>query len=341
MLSLFSTKNLFSALKILVPLGLAMFLFWYLYKDGFSDTLQRMKEVKYQWVVLSMAFGIISHILRAYRWKLLMEPTGHYPNLPRSTMALFIGYLVNQGVPRLGEITRCLVLKRTDQIPVTSSLGTVVSERVLDVLSLLIITGITFLIEFEKLNEFFSRLFAEKFSGVFLKMEQNIIYIIIFSFLLLVLWYFVKSKIKKSSWWIKFRTFTKQMWLGFTSITKLKNPRAFWLATVGIWAMYYMMSLVVFYSMEPTAHLGWRAGLALLVMGGIAMSAPIQGGIGVYHLLVAGLLIYYGVAKEDGLSFAFLLHTSQMILIMLAGLVSSIVFLYLRKRPVIEGDSPP
>lgn len=341
MRTLFSIKNLFNTLKVLVSLGLALFLFWYLYKDGFSDTLQRLKEVKYQWVVLSMGFGIISHFLRAYRWKLLLEPTGHYPSLPRTLIALLVGYLVNLAVPRLGEVTRCLVLKKTNQIPVTSSLGTVVSERVLDVLSLLIITGITFLIEFEKLNELFSGLFADKLSGVYSNMEQNIWYLIVFVILIIGLWYFIKNKIKKSSWWQKLKTFLKQLWLGFISITRLKKPGAFWLSTIGIWLMYYLMSFVVFYSMEPTAHLGWRAGLALLVMGGLAYSAPVQGGIGAYHLLVSGLLVYYGVTREEGLSFAFLLHSSQMVLIILAGLASSIIVLILGKKPLVSDDSPP
>jgi hypothetical protein len=98
------------------------------------------------------------------------------------------------------------------------------------------------------------------------------------------------------------------------------------------------MSYVVFYSMGPTAHLGWRAGLALLVMGGLAMSAPVQGGIGAYHLLVAGLLIYYGVSKEDGLSFAFLLHSSQMVLIIIAGVIAGIITLTFGKKPVVQGD---
>ena len=121
------------------------------------------------------------------------------------------------------------------------------------------------------------------------------------------------------------------MWLGFISITRLKNPAAFWAATLGIWVLYYFMSYVVFFSMDATMHLGWKAGMALLVMGGLAMSAPVQGGIGAYHLLVSGLLIYYGVSKQEGLSFAFLLHSSQIALILLAGVVSG-VFLLLGKK---------
>lgn len=336
--AIFSTKKIYAAAKILIPFGLAVFLFWYLYKDGFSDTLLRMKEVKYEWVFLSICFGVISHILRAYRWKLLLEATGHNPTLSRSLAALFIGYLVNLAVPRLGEVSRCLVLKRTDRIPVTSSLGTVVSERVLDVLSLLIIIGLTLLIEFDKLHDFFNDLFQSKLSGVFAGIQQNMWYMVIVGAILIAAWLFARKQIVKSSRWQKIRTLGKQMLIGLMSVTKLENKTGFWVSTAAIWFMYFLMSLVVFYSMEPTEHLGWQAGMALLVMGGIAMSAPVQGGIGAYHLLVSGLLLYYGVGKEEGLSFAFLLHSSQIVLIILAGLGSGLFILLLGRKSTVPTD---
>lgn len=332
MLSLISNKKILSILKVLVTFGLALLLFWYLYDGNFSDTFQRLKHVNYFWVVLSMLIGVFSHLVRAYRWKLLMEPTGNNPTTGRSLIALFVGYLANLAVPRLGEISRCLVLKRTDQVPVTSSLGTVVSERVLDVFSLLIIIGVTVLIEFDKLNEFFSNIFANKLSGIYSMVQHGFILALVGLMVLLTVWVIIRKKVIKSPWWIKMRSLAQETWLGFISITHLKNPGRFWLATAGIWVLYYFMSYVVFFSMEPTAHLDWRAGLSLLVMGGLAMSAPVQGGIGAYHLLVSGLLIYYGVSKPEGLSFAFLLHSSQMVLIILAGLVASMLVLILGKR---------
>ena len=246
-----------------------------------------------------------------------------------------MGYLENLAVTRIGEDSRCLVLKRTDRIPVTSSLGTVVSERVLDVLSLLTIIGLTLLIEFDKLNEFFSDLFQSKLSGVFAGIQQNKWYLVIGGAILMVAWLFARKGILKSSRWQKVRTLGKQMMVGFMSVTKLENKTGFWVSTVGIWFIYFLMSLVVFYSMEPTEHLGWQAGMALLVMGGIAMSAPVQGGIGAYHLLVSGLLIYYGVSKEEGLSFAFLLHSSQIVLIILTGLGSGLFILLLGRKSMV------
>ena len=246
----------------------------------------------------------------------------------KSFGALLIGYLVNLAIPRLGEVSRCLVLKRTDQIPVTTSLGTVVSERVLDVFSLLLIIGFTVLIEFEKLNSFFYNVFADKLSGLFSGILGNWLIILLGVVVLIVLWVLVQRKIRSSGWWVKVKTLGRETWLGFISITKLKNPASFWIATIGIWVLYYFMSYVIFFSMDATMHLGWKAGMALLVMGGLAMSAPVQGGIGAYHLLVSGLLIYYGVSKQNGLSFAFLLHSSQIALVILAGSVAAaLIFL--------------
>jgi len=326
-------KSVLSAVKILVPFGLALFLFWYLYKDGFSDILERLKQVDYRWVAASIVLSTASHLLRAYRWKLLLEPTSNYASLIKCFSALIIGYLVNLAVPRLGEVSRCLVLKRTDQIPVTSSLGTVVSERVLDLFSLLTITGFTFFIEFDKLNEFFSTLFKEKLQGLFAKAHFIVIAIIASLLLLALFWFVFRKRFLESTWWLKIRSLLHQTWLGFISITRLNKPGPFWISTLGIWVLYFLTSYIVFFAMEPTSHLDWKAGMALLVMGGLAMSAPVQGGIGAFHLLVAGLLIYYGVGKEDGLSFAFLLHSSQMILILALGTISGIFVLLHNRKP--------
>ena len=334
-----NSKKLFAVLKVLLSLGLALLLFWYLYKDGFSDTLERMKQVNYSWVVLSLVIGIAAHLVRAFRWKLLLQPTGNDPSVGRSLMALLIGYMVNLVVPRLGEISRCLVLKRTNNIPVTSSLGTVVSERVLDVLCLLVITGITLIIEFEQLNEFFSSFFMDKLSGLYTTLRKFIWLLLAIPLLLAIVWFVLHNRLKKSSWWIKLRTLLRQTWLGFISITQLKNPWAFWLSTLIIWVLYYFMSYVVIFAMEPTAHLGWRAGLALLVMGGLGMSAPVQGGIGAFHLLVAGLLIYYQVSKADGLSFAFLLHSTQLVLVLVAGIISALAIFYIERKTLDPSQS--
>ncbi len=326
------SSSISTMVKVGVSLGLALLLFWYLYKDGFADTLYRLRFVNYSWVVLSLFIGILAHLVRAYRWKLLLETTGNHPTLLRSMMALLIGYLVNLAIPRLGELSRCLILKRTDNIPVTSSLGTVVSERIVDVVSLLMITGITLAIEFEKLNEFFKSVFAEKLSGLFSNIQYLVLSVVILVSVLILLWGLFRRKVVNSSWWGKLKSLAYQTWQGIISITRLSNPWKFWLATVSIWVLYYFMSYVVIFAMEATAHLDWKAGLALLVMGGLAMSAPVQGGIGAFHLLVSGLLIYYGVSKEDGLSFAFLLHSSQMVMILLTGLLSVLLLVSIGKK---------
>ena len=326
-------KTLVSAIKILLSLGVALFLFWYLYKDGFADTLNRLKQVDYRWVFASLVIGLTSHLARAYRWKLLLEPTKNYPSLLKCFMALMVGYLVNLAIPRLGELSRCLVLKRTAAIPVTSSLGTVVSERVLDVLSLLFITGITLLIEFDKLNRFFSSLFLEKFNSVAANAGLLVVLGLVVTLSLGILWITFKKRVMQSAWWAKVKSLLHQTWLGFISITRLQKPLQFWISTIVIWVLYYLTSYVVFFAMEPTSELGWKADMALLVMGGLAMSAPVQGGIGAFHLLVAGLLVYYGVTREDGLSFAFLLHSTQMVLMISVGTICAIGVLLLSKKP--------
>ena len=177
------------------------------------------------------------------------------------------------------------------------------------------------------MNQFFSTLITEKLSSAYLNLQNFILLGAGGGLVLLLLWYIFGKRLRASAWGQKMRSLGYQTWLGFISITRLKNSWSFWLSTLSIWILYYFMSYVVFFAMEPTTHLGWQAGMALLVMGGLGMSAPVQGGIGAFHLLVAGLLIYYEVSREDGLSFAFLLHSSQMVLVLLTGLISSLVFM--------------
>ncbi len=325
------SKILKNVLRFTVSFGLAFGLFWYLYGSDFPSTLNRLSEVNFRWILLSLGLGLISHWFRARRWKLLLKPTGHNPTLLRTITALFLGYFANLALPRLGEVTRCLTLRRTDNIPVTTSFGTVVTERLLDLLCLMVVVVWSLIIEYEKLNEFFSKIILDKLAGL-----QGIWWPLVtvgVTLLLLVglIWWRFQQRLKATSWWKKFRYGLRELWGGLTSVVRVKEQFQLWFSTIMIWVLYYLMAFVVFYSMDMTADLGWQAGLSLLVMGGLAMSAPVQGGLGAYHYLVSALLIYYGISRADGLFFAFLLHASQTVLIILLGLIALVVFMGTKK----------
>src|SRR5690606_23635889 len=156
-LTLLAIKQVKAVLKYTISLTVAGGLFWYVYKDlDITTSIAMLKGANYSWVFLSVFLAVISHFIRAYRWNLILEPVTNKPTLSRTFVAVMVGYLANLVVPRMGEVSRCGVLKKTDGIPMAVSIGTVVAERVIDLISLLIIIFVGFMIEFDRLNEFLS-----------------------------------------------------------------------------------------------------------------------------------------------------------------------------------------
>ena len=240
-----------------------------------------------------------------------------------------IGYLVNLVAPRLGEITRCGVMKREDNVNMSASIGTVVAERIFDLLMLLGLILLSLSLEYERISSFFIDFFNSRSSG-FDFSQAHINLLLLFGFILVAgfaaLWWF-RERVKRKPFYFKLRSFLREMMNGFTSVLRIEQKAQFWGSTIMIWALYYIMAFVLFYSVESTSHLSMIAGLSVLIMGGIGMSAPVQGGFGVYHILVGSILLTYGIAEKDGYFFATLVHTSQTLLVMILGGLSLVLTL--------------
>ncbi len=313
----------------------------YVFKDiEMTDMVSRLKNLDYSWIILSIALSIISHIARAYRWNILIKPLGFSLSVYRTFLAVMIGYFANLLVPRMGEVTKCAILKRTDNVPITLSLGTVVAERFLDFIVLMSLLLFTFLIEYNLLKEYLLGFFSSKASGV----GENLmgIYIMggLFFTILLVLTIYGKKifkKLKSLSFYNKLNNFIKEMCAGLMSIRTIDNKFGFWSSTLLIWVLYYLMAYVVFFSLPQTAGLGYMAGLTILVMGGLGMAAPVQGGIGTYHALVSSVLVLYGILETDGVLFATVLHTSQTLAVLLVGGLCLLIISF-NKRAVLAED---
>ena len=329
-------RRILSSLKYIVSLAIAIALLLYVFRDWeFDELLARFGEVNYFWVAVSFFFSVLSHVLRAYRWNLLLGPLG-YNNLStyRTFKAVMIGYLTNLVAPRLGEITRCGVMKREDNVNMSASIGTVVAERIFDLIMLIGLIMLGLILEFDRLSAFFIDFFNSR-SGD-LSVSQNTLYLaIIFGFIIVAgvftLWLF-RERVKRKPFYFKVRSFIREMMNGFTSVLRLENKTGFWVSTVMVWVLYFIMAFVLFYSIESTSHLGVVAGLSVVIMGGIGMSAPVQGGFGVYHILVGSILLTYGIAEKDGYFFATLVHTSQTLMVMLIGGISLVLTLPERKK---------
>lgn len=324
-------------IKYAVILSITGFLFWYLFKDiPFEKVEIALKEFNYSWILLSIGLSFISHFLRAWRWNLLLKSSGHNVGTLKSYFAVMIGYLVNSLVPRLGEVTRCGIINRTDKVPVAFSFGTVVTERVIDLIMLLIITAATFLLQFDLLK------------GQFIWVKESIISIVATNWWILAIaialgvisiYVLFFSKLSEKINLIqKIKSFVNQLIEGILSLRKLKNQKGFWSATVGIWVLYFLMLYVITFGSDMTKDLGVLAGMSILVMGSFGMATPVPNGIGSFHAFVAGILVLYGIDSEDGKIFALILHTSQYITVLLFGSISLILVNTMYKPSKIEGD---
>lgn len=326
-----------------LSLLLAGGLLWFVFRNiELEYMLERLKDVRYEYIAASIFLAILSNVLRAYRWNLLFRPLGYTRlSIYRTFLAVMVGYLANLAFPRMGEVSKCGALVKTDRVPLTLSLGTVVAERIVDLFSLVIVLGATFLIEFGRLRDIFLSLFQEKLAGFEQFAAAGILLAILIPALIIGFYLFLRSgagsTLRQSAFYIKVRGFLLELFAGLSSIRKLDKQRAFWVSSVLIWLCYFLMSYIVFFAIDETSGLGLGAGLAVLAMGSIGMATPVQGGIGAFHLLVASTLALYGIAEADGKLFATVLHTSQMLFYVAAGAVSLLLVAFINKK---DGKEP-
>ncbi|QRR03497.1 lysylphosphatidylglycerol synthase transmembrane domain-containing protein [Dyadobacter sandarakinus] len=336
-----------SILRYAISLVLAGGLLWFVFKDiNLTEMLDRFAQSDWRWIAISCIFLLFAHLLRAWRWGMLMEPLGHKPQLFDAFIAVLTGYFANFIVPRMGEVTRCGTLYRLERIPVNLSFGTVVAERIFDVLILLILIGLNFVLEFERLSTFFTDFFQSKIAGGQQGSGSGMLIFILLAALLVFVGaaFFIyrnvafRSKMQQNALMQKIIVFAQGMLDGLLSIRKLRNPGLFILATLMIWVMYYLVSYVLFFCIPETSNLGMLAGLTLLVVGSIGMTAPTQGGIGAYHLLVGNVMVLYGLSQNDGITLATFIHGAQMLFMLVVG---ALAFLYvlIQNKKTLAGES--
>ena len=225
-------------------------------------------------------------------------------------------------------------MKKNDDVNMSVSLGSVVAERIVDLMGLIIVISLGLMLQFDRLSGFMHDFMLDKSGAV--QMSNSALQLIVglgvvVVITLLVLWW-LRARIKRLPIYFKLRAFAVELADGFTSVLKLQNKPGFWISTLLIWVFYFAMAYVVVFALPSTSQLGLLAGLSILIMGGLAMSAPVQGGFGTYHLFVSAILVLYGIPNNDGLFFATLLHSSQTLSILAFGGLSFIISLRLKKR---------
>lgn len=320
-------------LQYLLSLAVAGGLMWYIFKDqDLANVWAKVQHANHWWLILVTIFTMVAAWSRAYRWNMLLQPLGYQPSPFHATVAVLTGYFANQLIPRAGEVTRCGTLNRLEKVPVNVSFGTVVAERVFDVVALLLLIGLAFVLEFDRLSGFFIDIIGDKIGGG--SGDSKIGLLAVVGLVGLVLaglsgWFYIKNreKLRQNSLIAKIEDFVMGLIEGLLSVRNLRNPWAFLFHTALIWTMYMLSSYVCFFVLPESSDLSLLAGLTVLIMGGLGMSAPVQGGIGPYHFLVSGALVLYGLSKETGLALATYIHATQMILMLILGGISFMITL--------------
>nr|WP_320118145.1 lysylphosphatidylglycerol synthase transmembrane domain-containing protein [uncultured Marinifilum sp.] len=335
-------KKLTNTIKFLIFFSLGAFLFWITYRDQDSSQLLYtiQNEVNYYWILLSLFFGLLSHISRTIRWNLLIESLGKKPRTINTFLAVMVGYFANLALPRMGEISRCGIISKYEKISFTQLVGTVVLERVLDIIMLFIFLLIALTTQFSVIGEFFTKNpeVSEKLSHVFASAYTLYAVMAIF----IIIW-LLRKKFRHTIIFKKIDHTLKNFMDGFRTIKKLDNKFAFILHTIFIWIMYYLMTYICFFSFGFTSNLPAIAGLTVFVMGSFGMVAPVQGGIGAWHFMVIGTLLIYlpGVANIENMSrsFALVVHGSQTAMIIILGALSVIALPFANRNQVTKNKA--
>lgn len=319
-------------LRFTIPLLLAVLLLYFAFRNiELADFIAKTKEVNFIWVIASIILSLISYIARAYRWNILLKPLNYHPTTFRTTLSVLVGYLANLAFPRLGEVTRCAILKRTDNVPLSTSFGTVISERIIDALTLLSLVGMSFILEYDLILRFLKET-LESYNLDFTNILIGLIGLIILGILVFIFFY-----IRENKYSVKVREFLRDLYEGIISIRRLDNFWGFVAASLVMWITYYLMAYLIVFSLEETSFLSISAGFMLLVTGGIALALPVQGGIGTYHAMVTAMLSLYGIQKTTGLFLATLLHTSQLLAIAVFGGLALLATVIISKKK--KGES--
>ncbi|QDK77222.1 flippase-like domain-containing protein [Spirosoma sp. KCTC 42546] len=301
------------ALPVLLTIGLL----WYVLKDvPLTELAAQFRLADYRWLALTGLLIGVYHLVKAARWQLTLQALGYQPTLFRTTVALLAGSLASMLVPGAGEITRCGTLQRTDGVPLAQGIGSVVAERVVDIFMLLLIIGLTVLLEFRRVGQYLVELLSPVVHRFSPNGQSNTLLIgltIGFLTIVVLLYWLLRSP----AFWqhrliIRLTTIAGEIKRGFLSIQQLKRPWLFIFLTILSYGLIFLTTYTLFFASPRTVTLPPQAALTILTVssiGGIAV--PTQGGLGTYHFLVSRALVLYGMTLTEGVIVATFLHAVQ------------------------------
>ena len=312
-------KYLQTIAKVLMPLILGGAILYWMYRGEDWQSIKHVMihEMNWTWMLLSFPFGILAQMFRGWRWMQTLEPLGEKPRQKVAVNAIFLSYAVSLIVPRMGEFTRCGVLKRWEGISFSKALGTVVTERAVDTLIVLLYSGIILLFGMSTFGTFFKKTgtsFEHVLSGF--SLTGWLVTTICAAAVLLLLHLLLKNL----SIYNKVRTTLHGIWEGVLSLKDVRNLPLYLFFSVGIWVMYFLHYFLTFFCFDFTTHLGIGCALISFVVANFAVIVPTPNGAGPWHFAIKTMLILYGVVDQQALIFVLIVHTVQTMLVILLGM---------------------
>lgn len=275
----------------------------------------------------------LSNVFRAARWKMMLEPIGVKAKFSNLFHSVMLGYFANLGLPRIGEIVRGGVLAKKENVKFDKVMGTIVLDRSIDMLSLLILILITFIFSYDEITSFIlsNNNITDKINGI---VNSSLFWGVIIVFILLSIFIWRSRILRNNVIFKKISNFVKGIIEGVKSIKKIKNPFLFWFHSIAIWVLYYLMNVVGFYAFKPTYDLNFEAALVVSSFGSLGFVIPSPGGMGTYHFLAIEALKLYGVSGSDGFSWANMMFFSIQIFGIIAFGILAIIMLNMRNSDI-------
>lgn len=312
----------------MVPLALAVGILWWMYRgirwEELEDALSH--KMSWTWMLLSMPFGILAQVLRAMRWRQVLAPAGERPRLSTCTHAVFLSYASSLIVPRVGEVLRCGILKKYEGTNFSCCVGTVVTERIIDTLMILVLSFLTFLTQIPVFLTFFQRtgvsigtvLGTFSLTGYLVTAVCGILALVCILLLARRFHFFSRTK-----------SVLSDLTNGLLSVREVEQPVLFLLYSIGIWVSYFLHFYLTFFCFDFTENLGLLAALVAFVVGTFAVLVPTPNGAGSWHFAVKTVLVLYGVEQTASALFVLIVHTLQTLLVALLGVWSVVALAYL------------
>ena len=315
-------KKITPYIKILLPISIGVFCIYFSFRNiNFSDFTKYFYQINYSWVFLGIILGALSHLSRSYRWKFLIEPLGYKLGLANSILAVFSAYLINYTIPRAGDIARATMISKYEKIPLDKTIGTIVAERAIDVVCILIIIGIGLIIEFQKISEKLISLIEGQ------ELSTILIYVTTISMFVIILFLFLK----KSKYYSSMLNFLSGITQGLTVVFRMEKRNLFIFHSIFIWLMYLLMFWVTSMAFIELHDFSFYQFMISFTLAALSIMLS-NGGIGIYPLAVEESLGWYGVQSTTGLAFGWVSWLSQTMMVVIFGGLSLFILPFINRK---------